>query len=122
MASKDKSVRENQLAYWQAKLSERKRQLQADNVSTEEIKKDPVVRRIKANIREVNGRIASIIVLEKKKEALEAHKKQKEAETKQPKEKKQKDDKKEESEESKTQQKKKAKLEKKKAQKGSVEG
>jgi len=121
MASKDKSVRENQLAYWQAKLSERKRLLQADNVSAEEMKKDPAVKRILAKIREVNSRIASIIVLEKKKESLEAHKKQKEAAEKKPKEKQDKEDKEEDAAESKTQQKKKAKLEKKKAQKTSEE-
>lgn len=116
MASKDRVAREAQKAYWEGVLSSRLEVLNERGLDRGTIAKDASVRKIRAEIRKIGGRLA---VIDKKQNKVEEMAKVKAEKMAAPKEEKSKKAKAEEEvpEVSKRQQKLEKKLEKKKEKK-----
>lgn len=70
MASKLRSAREAQKIYWQTKLSERIEELKGKGLEGAGIDKDPIIRELKAKVRESSFRLNSIGAREKKLEDM----------------------------------------------------
>jgi len=68
MASKDKQVRLDQKSYLEEKLNQRLTVLAGKGLLPEKIAKDVTVRKIRAKMRETEGRLKAIAELEKKME------------------------------------------------------
>lgn len=66
MASKLRSVREAQKAYWVEKLSQRRAELSEKGIDGSQIEKDSVVKKLKAKINDTNIRLAAIEANEQK--------------------------------------------------------
>ncbi len=66
MASKIRSARETQKTYWASKLSQRIDELKAKGIEGKVADKDPVVRKLKAKVRESTFRLTTISSCEKK--------------------------------------------------------
>ena len=110
MGSKTKQTREDQRSYWETKLSQRLSVLSERGMESEKITKDPGVRKIRAKLRQTQGRLKAIAESEKKAAEIAQTKAEKNAAPKKEKGKKEKEQKKE-PELSKRQQKKKKKKE-----------
>ena len=70
MGSKSKEAREDQNAYWESKLKQRLSFLADKGVGSDKTAKDVTVRKIRARIRETEGRLRNIGDLEKKVEEM----------------------------------------------------
>ncbi len=90
MGSNSKAARLNQMNYWEGKLEQRIKALSDAGKEPQKIATDPVVRKIRAKIRETRARIRVIEEKEKKNEELARRKAQKTSEPKKEKVKKKK--------------------------------
>jgi hypothetical protein len=79
MRSKSEAARETQREYWQNKLNQRLSVLAEKDLESSKIIKDATVRKIRAKIRETDGRLKAIAGLDKKKEDMARLKAEKEA-------------------------------------------
>ncbi len=79
MASKLRSAREAQKAEWQAKLAQRTDELKGAGADDGVLKKDTVIRQLKAKIREATFRITAIEAREKKLEDMARAREEKKA-------------------------------------------
>ena len=70
MPSKSEVARETQREYWQNKLNQRLSVLAEKELESSKIIKDATVRKMRAKIRETDGRLKAIADLEKKKEDM----------------------------------------------------
>jgi len=77
MASKGKAARQNQMNYWEAKLAERLKALTEQKGEPQRVASDPVVRMIRAKIRDTQARIRAIEEKERKTEEMARRKSQK---------------------------------------------
>ncbi|MGC9324982.1 MAG: hypothetical protein ACP5G0_09590, partial [Desulfomonilia bacterium] len=60
MASKGRTVREGQKTYWENKLSQRIGELNEKGIQQDSVEKDPVIKKIRAKLRETNARLVAI--------------------------------------------------------------
>ncbi len=95
MASKSKETREGQKAYWENKLNQRMSILAEKGIESGKIAKDPAVKKIRARIRQTQGRLKVIADSEKKTDEGSRIKAEKMASAKKEKGKKEKDPEKE---------------------------
>jgi hypothetical protein len=95
MGSKTKQTREGQKTYWETKLNQRISVLAEKGMESEKIAKDPGVRKIRAKIRQAQGRLKAIADSEKRSEEISRDKAEKMASPKKEKAKKEKEQKKE---------------------------
>jgi hypothetical protein len=95
MGSKTKQTREGQKTYWETKLNQRISVLAEKGTESEKIAKDPGVRKIRAKIRQAQGRLKVIANSEKKAGEISRDKAEKMASPKEEKAKKEKEQKKE---------------------------
>jgi hypothetical protein len=79
MPSKSEAARETQREYWQNKLNQRLSFLTDKDMGSSKIIKDATVRKIRAKLRETEGRLKAIADLEKKKEDMARRKAEKKA-------------------------------------------
>ncbi|RLB43332.1 MAG: hypothetical protein DRH12_03230 [Deltaproteobacteria bacterium] len=79
MASKSKAARLNQISYWEGRLEERLKTLSEEGKDPQRVAKDPIVRKIRAKIRETQSRLNAIEAKEKKNEEMARRKAQKAA-------------------------------------------
>jgi hypothetical protein len=77
MGSKTKQTREGQKTYWETKLNQRISVLAEKSMESEKIARDPGVRKIRARIRQAQGRLKAIVDFQKKAEKMAAPKKDK---------------------------------------------
>ncbi len=77
MGSNSKAARLSQMNYWEAKLEQRIKRLSESGKEPQKIPSDPVVRKIRAKIRETQARIRAIEEKEKKNEELARQRTQK---------------------------------------------
>jgi hypothetical protein len=66
MGSKTKQTREEQKIHWETKLKQRLSVLAEKGMESEKVAKDPGVRKIRAKIRQTQGRLKAIADSEKK--------------------------------------------------------
>jgi hypothetical protein len=109
MGSKTKQTREGQKTYWETKLNQRISVLAEKSMESEKIARDPGVRKIRARIRQAQGRLKAIVDFQKKVDEISTIKAEKMAAPKKDKGKKEK----EEPDTSKRKQKKMKKMERK---------
>ncbi len=79
MASKLRSARETQKAVWQDKLAGRMNELKGMGVDGKNIEKDPIIRKLKAKVREATFRLTAIVGREKKLEDMARTREEKKA-------------------------------------------
>jgi len=77
MSSKSKAARLSQMSYWEGKLEERLKTLSESVTDPQRLAADPVVKKIRAKIRETQARLRAIEEKEKKNEDMARKKAQK---------------------------------------------
>ncbi|RLB79158.1 MAG: hypothetical protein DRH15_09315 [Deltaproteobacteria bacterium] len=70
MASKSKTARVNQINYWEGRLERRLKALTESEKDPHKVARDPIVRKIRAKIRETQARLNAIEQKEKKNEEM----------------------------------------------------